>query len=269
MPVTAYARENMYLKTLTPERRVSESGHRFYSPTFGRWISRDPAGVWGDYTIYSFVDNAPSHAVDAIGLITCQMSNHEDHGSIEAKKGTTVTDTLAELVQSAGQPVWSDTDYHRAGALFAKRVVSGCYVETDAFGFSNFRRYISRRWPLPWRPTPDSLQLSLWSRVWLKVDCECCKKLRVVGQINLQWKRPQGETPSPSWEVRGQAASTDKRKFISSTAISGTEIIAVDESVECGDGNVSLEFRSDVNWWQAGSLYKARSSVTANIMCAD
>ena len=32
----------MYLKTLTPERRVSESGYRFLNPEIGTWISRDP-----------------------------------------------------------------------------------------------------------------------------------------------------------------------------------------------------------------------------------
>ena len=32
----------MHVKTLTPERQVSESGYRFLNPELGRWCSRDP-----------------------------------------------------------------------------------------------------------------------------------------------------------------------------------------------------------------------------------
>jgi len=41
----------MHLKTLTPERRVSESGLRYYRPELGRWPSRDPIFELGFLTL--------------------------------------------------------------------------------------------------------------------------------------------------------------------------------------------------------------------------
>ena len=58
----------MHLKTLTPERRVSESGYRYYSPTLGRWLSRDPLGETDGPNTYLFVANRPTDGLDAAGL---------------------------------------------------------------------------------------------------------------------------------------------------------------------------------------------------------
>jgi len=61
----------MDLKTLTPERQVSESGLRYYSATWGRWCSRDPAGWNGGINLYQFVSNLPLLRVDPFGLASC------------------------------------------------------------------------------------------------------------------------------------------------------------------------------------------------------
>ena len=80
----------MRLKTLTPERQVSESGLRSYSPTLGRWCSRDPIGDSAFLThyfatsrteedrsrilhrqnqpLYVFIENRPVGSVDNDGL---------------------------------------------------------------------------------------------------------------------------------------------------------------------------------------------------------
>jgi RHS repeat-associated protein len=53
-----------------PDRQVSESGHRFYNPNLGRWLSRDPSGEGQDKNIYVYVLNGPSRLVDPFGLTT-------------------------------------------------------------------------------------------------------------------------------------------------------------------------------------------------------
>jgi len=60
----------MHLKTLTPERQVSESGYRFYSPTLGRWVGRDPIGEVADQNLYCFLENAAVSGMDVLGLIS-------------------------------------------------------------------------------------------------------------------------------------------------------------------------------------------------------
>jgi RHS repeat-associated protein len=43
-------------------------GYRYYSPTAGRWLSRDPIGVEGGANLYGFVGNDPVGGIDALGL---------------------------------------------------------------------------------------------------------------------------------------------------------------------------------------------------------
>ena len=42
-------------------------GYRYYSPSLGRWISRDPIGEEGGFGLYRFCDNAGTYAFDYLG----------------------------------------------------------------------------------------------------------------------------------------------------------------------------------------------------------
>jgi len=57
----------MHVKTLTPEKQVSESGLRFYSPSLGRWLSRDGIGEEEGNSLYCYVVNRPVDFVDPLG----------------------------------------------------------------------------------------------------------------------------------------------------------------------------------------------------------
>jgi RHS repeat-associated protein len=43
-------------------------GHRYYNPSTGRWLNRDPIGERGGLNVYCFVNNRPINAFDAHGL---------------------------------------------------------------------------------------------------------------------------------------------------------------------------------------------------------
>jgi len=43
-------------------------GYRYYSPTQGRWLSRDPIGEYGGINLYNFVGNNPVTELDPLGL---------------------------------------------------------------------------------------------------------------------------------------------------------------------------------------------------------
>ena len=46
---------------------------RYYSPTTGRWMSRDPIGEQGGLNLYSYVRNQPTITIDPFGLQTWQI----------------------------------------------------------------------------------------------------------------------------------------------------------------------------------------------------
>lgn len=54
-------------KPFDPETGLGYWGFRYYSPTLGRWLSRDPIGEQGS-SLYVFVGNAPIGRIDPKGL---------------------------------------------------------------------------------------------------------------------------------------------------------------------------------------------------------
>jgi RHS repeat-associated protein len=46
-------------------------GYRYYNPTTGRWMSRDPIEEEGGHNLYAFINNEPSSGLDVLGLRPC------------------------------------------------------------------------------------------------------------------------------------------------------------------------------------------------------
>ena len=75
-----------HLKTLDPELGCTsetpyprfagyEAGFRFYTPSLGRWLSRDPVGEEGGAAVYGFVGDDPANRVDMFGLWGADVHN--------------------------------------------------------------------------------------------------------------------------------------------------------------------------------------------------
>lgn len=68
---------------------LSYYGYRFYSPTTGRWMNRDPLGEAGGINLYGFVHNNPVNYFDPFGLeslgvrIGNQVRGQLRHGGLE------------------------------------------------------------------------------------------------------------------------------------------------------------------------------------------
>jgi RHS repeat-associated protein len=51
-------------------------GYRYYDPSTGRWLSRDPLGEEGGINLYSFVANSTIHRWDSLGLAAQALACH-------------------------------------------------------------------------------------------------------------------------------------------------------------------------------------------------
>ncbi|MGV3773432.1 MAG: RHS repeat-associated core domain-containing protein [Verrucomicrobiales bacterium] len=61
----------MNVGSVTPSRTTNcgaISGHRYYNPSTGRWLSKDPIEERGGLNLYGFVENNPLSRVDRLGL---------------------------------------------------------------------------------------------------------------------------------------------------------------------------------------------------------
>ncbi len=47
-------------------------GYRFYDPSTGRWLNRDPLGEQGGENIYYYVGNDPDNQIEFLGLFDCE-----------------------------------------------------------------------------------------------------------------------------------------------------------------------------------------------------
>jgi RHS repeat-associated protein len=55
-------------KAYDPQTGLSYYGYRFYSPSLGRWLTRDPLGETGGINLYAYVQNNPVNLLDPLGL---------------------------------------------------------------------------------------------------------------------------------------------------------------------------------------------------------
>ena len=80
-------------------------GYRYYSPTIGRWLSRDPIGEKGGRNLYGFVDNNPLNLNDFLGLWKIERKGL-DRALAKSETGDTVSD-LARIIG------FDDKDYKK------------------------------------------------------------------------------------------------------------------------------------------------------------
>ena len=66
-------------------------GFRYYSPSLGRFLNRDPLGELGGATLYAFVENDPVNGWDYLGMsVMCGVLNDCGGGDCEnEEEGTT------------------------------------------------------------------------------------------------------------------------------------------------------------------------------------
>lgn len=62
-------------KTHTPDPQVQDLGLRLYSPSLGRWLSKDPIGEEGGDNLQRYCHNSPQQRIDAFGTFDEWVEN--------------------------------------------------------------------------------------------------------------------------------------------------------------------------------------------------
>jgi RHS repeat-associated protein len=128
-------------------------GYRYYDPSMGKWLSRDPAGEGGGQNIYGMVGNDPLNAFDALGLWATKVH----HQIVEDWLGKRTPDyhnypwhcckinvikllehgsDLVDGVGWAGWPHWCDAQSSRLAYQHAMR--DGAHGQTVAQAQSQY-----------------------------------------------------------------------------------------------------------------------------------
>jgi RHS repeat-associated protein len=79
-------------------------GHRYYSPSLARWLSRDPIEENGGPNVYGFAGNDPVNALDLFGLlITCQCpETYFNENGLKDKYEKEADDTYSAKAGASG-----------------------------------------------------------------------------------------------------------------------------------------------------------------------
>ena len=81
-------------------------GYRYYNPSTGRWLSRDPIDESGGLNLYAYVDNASNQAIDALGqakspLLQPGSTRTDDSGEVSIIVGNRFNRSDREMAQKA------------------------------------------------------------------------------------------------------------------------------------------------------------------------
>lgn len=82
-----------YSSKRTDETGLVYYGRRYYNPSFGRWLTPDPAGFTDGMNLYAFVQNDPLIHWDEYGLLLLPLSG----GILESDRGKSLASTLETM----------------------------------------------------------------------------------------------------------------------------------------------------------------------------
>ena len=100
-------------------------GYRYYDPSTGRWLSRDPIGKDGGLNVFAFVSNTPINEIDYLGLF----------GVMPNKKWIAVGRCEIVILYGHGNPMWTWSWKMGAGDCRAGAAIM-CFPSLNSGGLS-------------------------------------------------------------------------------------------------------------------------------------
>ena len=103
---------------------LSYYGYRFYVPSLGRWLTRDPIGEAGGINLYAFVANDPINNLDPDGLITV-CKGHWERATWKAGIHHTDCTCYWRCIPPGNPPMLCDPDWTKLPSTPGKRYTAG------------------------------------------------------------------------------------------------------------------------------------------------
>ncbi|MDI9382262.1 MAG: RHS repeat-associated core domain-containing protein [Verrucomicrobiota bacterium] len=160
-------------------------GYRYYNPSAGRWLSRDPIEEQGGLNLYGFVNNDPVDFVDVFGLWKSRPwgSQHKDL-TINA-----LNTALASL---------RDKPSDKCKSKMADILVEANEGQDSGAGYSDFSRHFNREYYKG--ETPQQVQQRRTAardaytaylageEVSFNYIPECWERLKALGRLSHSWQ---------------------------------------------------------------------------------
>lgn len=115
----SYAKENPFrysTKFTDDETGLVNYGHRYYSPSLGRFINRDPIEEAGGVNLFGFCGNDPVNGYDVLGFTDGPPPARSDFGSLL----TTIADWDGQFHLMLAEMIMNIADLTQASAIYAK-----------------------------------------------------------------------------------------------------------------------------------------------------
>ena len=120
-------------------------GYRFYQPTLGRWINRDPIRESGGINLYSILGNSINNLIDYLGMEECVIHIVIGHGKSNKDKTVVLPDSDIGLYAQN----FADNNPSSYSAV----AIIGCWTKQTMIAVDAKRR-LQRKRPVNWLYDP-------------------------------------------------------------------------------------------------------------------
>lgn len=110
-------------------------GFRYYQPSTGRWMSRDPLEEIGSANLFSFVDNDPANKGDSFGLVTWNTTVSSTFTMRVPQKGAAsyLAKTVGTLSVTTACKCLDDKNWSLAGASVTFNINKDFWDDTSQY----------------------------------------------------------------------------------------------------------------------------------------
>lgn len=172
------------------ETGFGQMRYRYYHPTLGRWLTRDPLNEKGGVNLYTAVRNDFINKRDGLGLEENSIAApsctdpKKDNGNTRTSYETKTTDGLSPDQKAVADKVIKET---------LKRILPGGPGAAIGQASPALQKFLEEH------TATLGARVAFWGRC-VTEKCVCCRSARSFFRMKCAWQRQE---PLPNWEMIG------------------------------------------------------------------